>query len=279
MNPNRMLLALLVATSLAVDVVLVVLLSDRGAWPDPLVAVALGLAGGQINLATLWAVLGHRRLPWRTAAMFGTPAAWALAFGVWSPGIVSGYRNAATWGLHFLTQMVVLASVAFLVRLWGAKLLPADLGHTRNTPRRWQFTLRYLFAWLTATAIALSLLKTTFDRANLARDFFDDWQAVLILGFVNSMLGLTGIWLIDDTRALSTRILAALLTLFPAAGVVAWVFWVAATDHLLAVLLLWLAVALYSALTSSVLRLAGFRLLWPTAPSVLHPERHDGRTA
>ncbi len=268
MHANRILLYLLILTSLVLDLVLVVSLSDSSEWPHIFVAGLLGLAAGQINLATLGGVLGNRHLPWRVTVLLVVPLGWSFAIVVSAPQILPGYGTAATWGVHFLTQTALLASILFLIRMRGACLPLGDLQPSNGRGRRLQFTLRYLFAWLTATAVALSALKTTFEHTKFAETRFQ-WDAILILGFVNAALGLIAAWIVLDTRAVFRRLAATMITALPAAAVIAYtIFLIGDLEHLVAVLVLWFFAALYSALAVIVLRVAGFRITWPTTSNV-----------
>jgi len=260
---------MLIVASLAVDLVLLAWLVERSTkWPDLFVAATLGLAGGQINLATLWSILGCRHLPWRIATLFVVPLAWAFAITASAPEILRDYDRVAVWGVHFLTQSALLVAILVLVRLSGATLLAGSIAPPER-PRR-QFSLRYLFAWLTSTAIAMSALKTTFDHANLAETAFD-WRGILSLGFVSSTLGLSSIWIVLDTRSRSNKLAATWVTTVPAV-LVAVVTMLAVDKHkLLAVLLICIIAGLYSAIAWHVLSVAGFRLVWLKARNVETP--------
>jgi len=265
MNANRILIPLLIVATLTYDLVLVGSLTERSRWPDVLLAVLMGLAGGQVNLATFWGVLGYRHLPWRIAIPLIVPIAWGLAFFLYAGQVSPAYKAAAGWAVHLLTQTAMLASILFVVRLCGARLLHTDLASS-DRPLRLQFTLRTLFAWLTATAITLSLLKTAFENTKIAEIYFR-WDQIVILGFVNTMLGLTCAWLVLDTRGLKKRLMTVLLTGGPAACVVGFISvalgisW-SNNDRLVAVLALWFVSAFYSGVALVVLRVAGFRLVW-----------------
>ncbi len=268
MHADRLLVPLLVLATLAIDLAFVNLLADDTVWPATMAAVIMGLAAGQINLATLWGVLGAGCLPWRLAVLLVVPVGWGVVIARSAPRIQAGYDLAAVWGVHLLTQTVLLVSILALVRLCGAVLMPANQRPVPDTgPLRRQFTVRYLFAWLTSTAIAMSVLKTAFDRARL--DGFDfHWIEIVILNLVGAMIGLACVWLTVDSRGRKARLAATLVTALPAAPVVAAMpLLVHSAAVLKAVLLLWLVAALYSALACIVLRMAGLRLIWSTRKS------------
>jgi hypothetical protein len=125
-----------------------------------------------------------------------------------------------------------------------------------------QFTLRNLFAWLTSTAISLSVLKTTFERSKLKETDFE-WDRIVILGLVSAMMGLTAMWLILDTRDRSRRFAATFVTALPVVTVVgAMVLLVANVNQRFAVFLLWSVAGAYSGVAWAVLRVAGVRLVW-----------------
>ncbi|MHB8899240.1 MAG: hypothetical protein ACYC6Y_10885 [Thermoguttaceae bacterium] len=272
MPPTRLLVSLLILASLALDLVLLALLPGRNPWPDLFVAALLGVAGGQVNLATAWSVLGYRHLPARLAGAVLVPVGWALAIAVTSSTVLLQYRTAAAWAVHFLTHTAVLGALLLLFRLSGARLLEASFTAGAGPVRRFQFTLRYLFAWLTATALVLSALRTTFENVHLARITLD-WTAILVLAFVNTMLGLASLWLIGDTRRLAARIVAASATALPAGCVVGGVLLVADPDRYLSLGLLWFVAGAYSAVGWLVLRVAGVRLLWPRSGSAAQGDR------
>jgi hypothetical protein len=270
MHANRILLPLLILTSLTVDLVLVGWLSQHSVWPDTSLAVILGLAAGQINLATLWGVLGHQHVPWRIAALLVVPLGWSWAIVASAPHVLVGYGTAAAWGAHFLTQTALLASILTPIRLAGARMMSEELAPSDRPARRLQFTLRYLFAWLTATAVALSALKATFQDVKVAQVALP-WDHVLGLCFVSAMLGLTCVWLVLDTRDLSTRLKTALVTALPAACAAIGGSFFLATDpnRLFAAILLWLVAGFYSAMALLVLGVAGFRLVWVNGGAVI----------
>ncbi len=274
MQANRTLIPLLIVASLAVNLCCIALLSRQAKWPDAVVALAMGLAAGQINLVTLWGVLGHRRLPWRIVGLLAVPVAWGFAIFARAPNILPAYTAVVVWGVHFLTQTVLLASILFVVRLRGALLLPWDLSLTRLPARQMQFTLRYLFAWLTSTAIVMSLLKTTFNQAALKVTDFD-WSGILGLGFSGAAIGLASAWPVLDARARFSRFVATVVTAVPLIAVVAAIgFLVDDADILTAVSVLLFAAGTYSAVAWAVLRTGGYRIAWLSAqspPSPAHP--------
>lgn len=267
MHANRILLPMLIVASLAIDLAFVASLPGRSVrWPDVFVAVTLGLAGGQINLATLWGVLGYRHLPSRLAVLVVVPFGWGFAMAASAPEILPDldYDQVATWGVHFLTQTALLASILILVRLRGAVLLAPGLATGDQALPRGQFTLWTLFAWLTATAVVLSALKTTFDHAKLATTTFE-WSHILILGFVGAMIGLASFWLILDTSSRSRRIAATWATAIPVVISFAVMALMVRSDLFVTVFLLWLVAGLYSGIAWFVLRVAGCQLVWSKA--------------
>jgi hypothetical protein len=262
MHTNRILLPLFVATSLAVDLVFVGSLSENTRWPATSAAMVMGLAAGQINLATLWGILASGHLPWRGAVLLVVPVGWGVVIARSAPEIMSDYDMPATWGVHLLTQTVLLASILVLIRLRGAVLLLDDLAANDRPRRRRQFTVRYLFAWLTSTAVAMSVLKTAFDRAKFDETDFH-WLDILILDLVAAMIGLATAWLILDSRNRSKRVAATLITALLAMSVMGITLSIVEKAHiLLGVFLVWLVAGLYSAAAWTVLRVTGFRLVW-----------------
>lgn len=264
MHTARPLLSMLVVATLAADSALVARLVDRGPrWPDLPVAVAMGLAVGQINLATVWGVLSNRHLPWRMAALIVVPLGWGFAMAASTPEILPdfAYDQVATWGVHFLTQTVSMGSILILARLRGAVLLPPPAATRDQGLQRRQFSLRALFAWLTSTAIILGALKTAFDQMKLSTTALD-WPQVLILGVVGAMAGLISLWLILGIADRMRNIAATSICAVPIAVVLTVMAFVTSPPLLLAVFLLWLIAGLYSGAAWFVLRTAGFHLVW-----------------
>lgn len=258
MRANRILIPLLILATLTYDLVLVSCLTERHRWPDPLVAGLLGLAAGQVTLATLWGVLGRDHLPWRIAVPLSVPLAWGLAILLAQGKVIPAYRAPVEVAVRLLIQSALLTLIFLLIRWHGARLLPVDPTFRTRSLRRRQFSLRYLFAWLTATAITLGLLKTLFQHAKIA-ELFQRWGKHLILDFVGVTLGLICVWLILDERGRKARLLTALVTGLPAACIVGLASW---SSRFPALLTLWLAAGSYSAVAFVVLRIAGFRLTW-----------------
>jgi len=280
MGNNRLLIPCLLAASVAVDAVLLALTTDQYEWPALRVAALIGLAGGQINLASLWAMLGTKRLPWRMAALIVVPLAWSLALSVLTPRALSSYEFAGAWAVHFFTQTAILVSLLMLAKSFRGRLVHrAETG--REGRRQLQFSLRYLFAWLTATALTLSLLKVVFEFSTLIESGFAqanryglEWDAVLILGFTIATLGLTVAWLVLDTRPWNARLLSAGITAMPTILVIGYVstLLVGGVEFTVAIVVLWLTATGYSAVVWIVLRVAGYRIVWHGAGGVNLPE-------
>ena len=260
MHANRILLFPLILASLALDLAVIRSLSEQTVWPNLLVAVTLGLAGGQVNVATFWAVLGCHHLPWRIATAFVVPISWSFALVVSAPKILAGYDAASMWGVHFLTQTALLASILVVTRLFGARLATTDFAAS-DRPTSRQFSIRYLFAWLTATAITLSLLKTIFENADVSQARLL-WPGALTVAFGSVMLGLTCMWLVCDSSRRPRRYLAAFFTALPVGGLTAFLLASFGNNRLAAVLLLWFAASAYTAVALVVLRVAGFQIVW-----------------
>ncbi len=262
MHAHRILVPLFVIASLTVDLLLVGSLSSRNAWPNGFGAAVLGMAVGQVNLATVWGVLGYGGLPWRVAALLIVPIGWGTAIAEFAPQIKSDYHGAATWGVHFLTQTVSFAAILVLIRLYGAVLLLDDPASSDRRIRRRQFSVGYLFAWLTSTSLGLSALKSTFDRVKLQETNLA-WSGTLILGLTGAMIGLTTLWLILDTRGRWKKLAAIFVTAVPVLCVMgAMPFFVFRAPVVGGVYLLWLVAGLYSVVGWTVLRMSGLRLVW-----------------
>ncbi|MGI6415120.1 MAG: hypothetical protein ACOX1P_05570 [Thermoguttaceae bacterium] len=259
MSESRILILFLVLATVAVDAVLLFQSPAERQWPESSAAVLLGMACGQVNLATVWAVLGRRLLAWRLAALVTVPIGWSLAIDLAADFRgVSGYETAGSWAVHLFAQAVLLAPVLLVFRMRGGRLSFRSSAATASPSRRLQFTLGRLFGWLTASAIVLSAVKSVVGLWNVrAGDF--DWWGILILGLVSAAIGLVLVWVLLDTRRLSARLAAALATAIPAIVAAGYASGVADERRLWAVIQLWLVVALYCSAAMGVLRVAGCR--------------------
>lgn len=266
MRENRILVPFLVLATVAVDAAVLCQSPAARPWPGAYAAVLLGMACGQVNLATIWAVLGRRMLAWRLAALVTVPIGWSFAIALAADFRgVAGYTTAGTWAVHLLVQAGLLATVLLAVRLSGARLSPGRSAGAGRRGRPHQFTLGRLFGWMTASAIALSALKSAFGVSQPPNAAFD-WRGILVLGAVSAAIGLGLVWGLLDTRPMFARWAAALVSAVPAAWAIGYAACVADGSRLRAILLLWLVVAIYSSVAMGVLRIAGYRAEWLTAP-------------
>ena len=260
-SPN-ILIPQLVLASLAIDAVVLYSIPAQADWPSLWAAVLSGLAGGQVNLATLWATLGRRRLPWRLAALAVVLAGWSAAFHAGSP--IRVYPSTALWFFHFLVQMAMLSVILLAARLFGARLTHEKEPLDANRDDRRQFTLRHLFGWLTATAIALSALRATFAAAAFGVAAFQ-WTGILLFGSLISLLGMIAFCTVLDarsaTRRLESVLVAALIVLAIESFAVS--FQVLGGRFLVASLVYQGSAMLYCFLAAIILREAGIRVIWP----------------
>lgn len=264
MGSPKILIPQLIVASLAVDAVVLYSMPRQADWPSLWAAILLGLAGGQVNLATLWASLGRGRLPWRLAAL-------AVVLGGWSAALHSGspirvYSSPALWFSHFLVQAAMLAAILLGARLFGARLIHEKTPLDANRDGRRQFTLRHLFGWLTATAIALSAFRATFEPVAFNVAGFQ-WAGIFLFGAVVSLLGIIAFCTILDTRdtirRLESVLVAGLVLLAIGFFMTTFVAWEG--DFLVAVLVYQSSAMLYCFLAAIILREAGIRVVWPPA--------------
>ena len=262
MGSPKILIPQLIVASLAVDAVVLYSTPTQADWPSLWAAVLVGLAGGQVNLATLWATLGRGRLPWRLVALAVVLAGWSAAFHAGSP--IRVYPSSALWFFHFLVQAAMLAAILLGARLFGTRLIHETESFGANRDRRRQFTLRRLFGWLTATAIALSALRATFATAAFGVAAFQ-WAGILLFGAVISLLGMIAFCTVLDTRDAIRRLESVLVAglIILAIGFFAITFRVLGGRFLVAGLVYQGSAMLYCFLAAIILREAGIRVAWP----------------
>ncbi len=262
MGSPKILIPQLIVASLALDAVALYSTPAQANWPSLWAAILLGLAGGQVNLATLWASLGRGRLPWRLAALAVVLAGWSAALHAGSP--IRVYPSPALWFFHFLVQMAVLSAILLAARLFGARLIHEKEPLDADRDDRRQFTLRRLFGWLTATAIALSALRATFATAAFGAAALQ-WAGTLLFGAVVSLLGMIAFCAVLDTRDTSRRLESVMVAglIILAIGFFAMTFAAWRGDAVKASLVYQGGAMLYCLLAAMTLREAKIRIIWP----------------
>jgi len=190
---SRLLLALLVVTTLLVDAAACRLAQGR-IFPDPAMVLLLGLAFSQIGLLAVWLTLGTAHDLLRTAVLIAGIAAWSRAID-WTVG--SPAFNAQSWAHQASAPLSLQAVLTVLLALparWTGYLwtwstdphdLPADV-----VTGRWQFTVSHLLKWTTVTAVVATLVRHDVVLPPRGRWFE---TGIVLLGSAVAILGGTSV--------------------------------------------------------------------------------------
>ncbi len=265
MTAGRLLISLLIVASVLVDGVVLSLVGlQRGApaelWPHPALGVLFALCFSQVSLTAVWAVLSARTVPWRLAAAALVVGSFSSALAALGKGTVKA--AAMEWIVLLLGQSLIVVAPLLVARARGVRLVePSQLDSTRQGAADrspWQFSIGYLFGWITATAVVLGMTKYTvdFDHLVLAPYLRTD-AGILAVG--NSLIALTGLWAVLGVSQPMRRCAVFWLTV---AGVLA--LYTCLSQHrsyafVLAVVCVLQAMLLAGSL--GVCRVAGFRLV------------------
>jgi len=275
MRNRWVLIGLLILATVLVDLVVwSIVLSDSGPSPPPAALVEVArlvlpsLACAQVSLVAIWVALGGTSLPWRLVGLIVVVASWV--------GLVAVARSAAapekffeTYGTVFLLSdaIAVLGPVA-VARFAGVRL--GTTTEILSTPDplanrgRWQFSLGYLFSWLTAVAVTLGLLKWTIDY-QVVPSLLAQWDEMTVASVGSAAIALVALW-----TALGTRRPALRIGLLGVTTVTAIAFY-----RLLGGLHLWLPAVLICLVqvfwllaSLGVCRVAGYRIVFrsPVGP-------------
>ncbi len=265
MSVSRSLLALLVAAAAFADLAVLSRVNPARhpglAWPDLRLALLFSLVFAQVGLTAIWAVLGRTVLPWRMAGLVAVVVGWSVTLAAVLPGAVADLVTDDAWGVQLLLQAGWVGAVLVPARACGGRLAVVPTRRAERGLRRFQFSLGYLFAWITSTAVVLGLWKFTFDLFPLdASSRF--WQEAVAIGAVHAALALMAVWAVLDSRCWCVRLQAAGITAVPV--VLVFAFWIrqAGREALLALLVLWLLEAFWLGFAVYVVRVAGYRLRW-----------------
>jgi len=209
MPRSRLLLALLVVTTLLVDAAACRLAQGR-IFPDPAMVLLLGLAFSQIGLLAVWLTLGTTDDLLRTATLIAGIAAWSRAVD-WTVG--SPAFNAPSWACQasgpLSLQAVLTVLFALPARwtgyLWSWSTNPRDLPADVVTGR-WQFTVSHLLKWTTVTAVVATLVR--YDIVLPPRGQWFETGIVLLGGAV-AILG--GIYVGSTSRHAVPKLAATLV--------------------------------------------------------------------
>lgn len=226
--------------------------------------VVLCLPMSQVCLLAAWAALGRTPAPWRAVGLILPLALWSFIMGSLLerpiPDALSvPNRMTSRWTFLLLLETAGAVALLGIARAAGLHVTAAaDRAQTGRepTPRRLQFSLLYLFGWLTAAAMVLAGLGYTFSPSQLALEA-EDWRHSVSVAAINVGMLLAVLYAALGTRHWLLRWLVALVAMMLGAGV-AW---------------LWLGYELLGAIvvgctaawimgSLAVVRVAGYRLAW-----------------
>ena len=262
MQASRLLILLLLAAAALVDLVMLSAVGSVAGgffrWPHPLLAVLFSLAFSQVSVAAIWAGLSDSSLPWRLAGMVSVVTVWSVALAWEAADAVGGYGK-DVWCMHLLVHALFILAILLTVRARGGRLTNCLKTNSKPQQRRWQFSLAYLFAWLTATSVSLGLLRYTIDFDLSISNRY--WHEILGIGFCNAVVSLATIW----AGLSGKRLMLRMAVLCPAAGGVLSLPLVlnsARGDIRLSWAVLWILQMVWLSAWLFVLRTAGIRFVW-----------------
>lgn len=258
MRSSHLLVVLLVLAALSADsAALSIVNAERISqlrWPDLRIAVLVSLAFSQVSLAAIWAAAGRCPLPGRLTMLVGAVASWSGALERSLAGGLSGFRQNESIVLLSAQSLLVAAP---LVGYRVFRRRPRGrLGDFRRNRSRSQFSLAYLLAWMTATAVILGLIRDSVGESPLSSGPRAlNWMDLGILTTCNTLVALAVFWASYGGCARRWRATLALL------AIVAVVFLYRtlanSAAHLAALVLLTLLEALWLLVMLGVTRVAG----------------------
>ncbi len=213
MTSSRLMISLLLTATVAVDLAM---LSTAGAdgetvggWPHPMAAVLFALCFSQVSLAAIWTALGRQTAPWRLAGGFLVVVFWSLALAMAPGEIESGNRNSTYWIALLLVQAVAILVPLSVCRATGLRVSgkPDSGEHNENDSgrRRFQFSIAYMLAWMTAVAVVLGMFQWAFHYKLLSRDPVV-WLEIVVIGVCNASLAFAGLWAVLGGSRASVRV-------------------------------------------------------------------------
>jgi hypothetical protein len=277
MKHARLLILLLILATVSVDLAATVMITPmRDTRPSLVLSVAfVSLPMSQIGLLSAWAALGKTPAPWRAVGLVLPLALWSYLMGIsWatagsSPAIVITSRET----LYLVTEALAIVALLGTGRAAGLKLTTvgeAAMSDDQEARRRYQFSLGYLFSWLTATAIVLAALGYTFDLSRLAtpgQPFSGDY---VIAAPAHAILVSASLYVVLAKGRRFLRGAVGLAALVTAAGLLWRVNRGVRTAGLLVA-----SQAIWLILSLSVVRVAGYRLVWRRRSAPPQPPRED----
>jgi hypothetical protein len=263
----RFLIALFLLATVLVDVVAVSMTVAKGHWYpfdewypyDKYFVGSLALA--QSGLVAVWAGFGGLGMAWRLMILVLVDVAWgALAAWSYDPSSdLSDYLG--PWGILLVATSAVVFACLVLGRWAGLRLMGTadEDGHDREPdgPARWQFSLAYLFSWITAAAVVLGIVQSVrvFCAIHEPIDFY---RAVAVLGGCYAAVALGALWAVLGTGPLVLRIAALAFVL---AGGIAGPWWTLEFGTLRDIVVLLFLTAFWLTASLAVFRVAGYRVV------------------
>ena len=260
MQASRLLIFLLLAAVVLVDLVMLSAVGSAGGgffrWPHPLLAVLFSLAFSQVSMGAIWAGLSDTSLPWRLAGLVGVATVWSVAL-AWEPVDAVGYGR-DDWSVLLLGHALFILLILLAIRAEGGRLANCLKTNAQPEERRWQFSLGHLFAWLTATAVSLGLLRYTIDFDSPIAGRY--WPEILVFGLCNAVVTLAALWAVLGGKRMVSRVVVLCLA---AGGVLSLPLFYdnAIADIHISWAMLWILQIVWLAAWLFVLRTAGIRFV------------------
>ena len=277
MRPSRVLIWLLLLTTLLVDCVVwsAVGAGERlhaASWPHPALGVLFALAFSQVSLTAIWAALATERVSWRLAGAVLVFATWNAVLATLSNERLSDGRlsdgrtgyNSTQWVALLAGQILVVFAPSAVARARGVRfvVVTADgpLPDRSAGYSRWQFSIASLLAWMTTTGVVLGMIQYTVDDQSLllaSRVWLD--AGILIVG--HSAMAWAALWAVFGIGRPTPRGMALCLTVGTVLALYVTLPKTSAHATAMAILCLLQATLLVGSL--SVGRVAGYRLHRP----------------
>jgi hypothetical protein len=260
MTSSRVLIALLVAATVLVDLVVVACLGDppRLATPTLPAIVMVALVFGQVNLLAAWVGLRRPASPWPWTCLVGFIVLCSLLLGA------DDGRDTTRLTLFPLMQAGFVIGSLWIVRLAGVTVVEGARDTASQdvaAPRKAnQFTLAQLFGWMTGLAVCLGLLRCAINREDISEVLRELWHGGLFVSLYHA--GNVAVVCLVLWGALGRRWpLARGLTLYLVFLVAITPIWISAFVHTLLPFSGVLALQALLILGSLwVVRMAGYRL-------------------
>ena len=212
MNGSRLLIGLLLAVVVLIDAVAWTIAAPSLVGRSVVVKVLIiSLLCSQASLLGLWAGLSRQPSAWRLVGLVVGIMVLSWCFS----SLASPPRMALPFVALLCQAIFVLAPVAIL-RSLGMIAYGLSPGAVDEGRRPGQFSIRDLFAWTTAVAICLGLIRYVVPPHDLS-DLVYIWHEIAILHIGFAALALAVAWMVLGKRYLLGRFvlvfLASLVTI------------------------------------------------------------------